>query len=200
MAMSRIGCGAALAWTLGVCAALATPAIAGGGGPADEPVYRGVIVSGADMTRNADEAYTGAYYAFNGDLSREGFILRLFGTRGFYDYRTIDNDGNYWQGDLMVGYQWVRGRVDVGVYVGVDYQNYDIAVPDPFNKLNGSETGFKVAFDLEFERPQQLAALCRPERQLLDGLRHLLRPWPRGAYLRPLHGRTGSLGVGRRYR
>ena len=149
MAMSRIGCGAALAWTLGVCAALSTPAIAGGGGPADEPVYRGVIVSGADMTRNADEAYTGAYYAFNGDLSREGFILRLFGTRGFYDYRTIDNDGNYWQGDLMVGYQWVRGRVDVGVYVGVDYQHYDTAVPDPFNKLNGSETGFKVAFDLE---------------------------------------------------
>ena len=86
MAMSRIGCGAALAWTLGVCAALSTPAIAGGGGPVDEPVYRGVIVSGADMTRNADEAYTGAYYAFNGDLSREGFILRLFGTRGFYDY------------------------------------------------------------------------------------------------------------------
>ena len=62
MAMSRIGCGVALAWTLGVCAALSTPAIAGGGGPADEPVYRGVIVSGADMTRNADEAYTGAYY------------------------------------------------------------------------------------------------------------------------------------------
>ena len=147
MAMSRIGRGVALA--LGVCAALATPAVAGGGGAADEPVYRGVIVSGADMTRNADEAYTGAYYAFNGDLSREGFILRLFGTRGFYDYRTIDNDGNYWQGDLMVGYQWVRGRVDVGVYVGIDYQNYDLAVPDPLNQLQGSETGFKVAFDIE---------------------------------------------------
>ena len=149
MAMSRIGCSAALAWTLGVCAALATPAVAGGGGTVGEPVYRGVIVSGADMTRNADEAYTGAYYAFNGDLSREGFILRLFGTRGFYDYRTIDNDGNYWQGDLMVGYQWVRGRVDVGVYVGVDYQHYDLAAPDPFNQLQGSETGFKVAVDIE---------------------------------------------------
>jgi Cellulose biosynthesis protein BcsS len=148
MAMWKIGC-AALAWTFGVCAALSTPAIAGGGGPED-PVYRALSVSGGDMTRNADEAYTGVYYAFNGDLSREGFIVRLFGTRGFYDYSNgIDNDGNYWHGDLMIGYQWVRGRVDIGVYVGVDYQNYNIAVPDPANKLNGDETGFKVLFDLE---------------------------------------------------
>ena len=51
----------------------------------------------------------------------------------------------------MVGYQWVRGRVDVGVYVGVDYQRYDLAVPDPSNRLQGSEAGFKVAFDLEIE-------------------------------------------------
>jgi hypothetical protein len=147
MAMLRIGCRTALAWTLGVCATLSTPAIAGG--PVDEPVYRSVIVSGADMTQNADEAYTGAYYAFNGDLSREGFILRLFGTRGFYDYGNNTNDGNYWQGDLMVGYQWIRGRVDVGVYVGVDYIDYDLAIPDPSNQLQGSETGFKVALDIE---------------------------------------------------
>ncbi len=150
MAMFKIGCHVALVvWKLGVCAALTAPAIAGGGEPTNEPVYRAVIVAGADITKNADEAYSGVYYAFNGDLSREGFILRLFGTRGFYDYRTLPNDGNYWQGDVMVGYQWVRGRVDVGVYIGVDYQHYDLAAPDPFNELQGSETGFKVALDIE---------------------------------------------------
>lgn len=148
MAMLRIGCGA-LAWTLGVCAALTTPAVAGGDGPGDDPVVRAVTMSGADVTKDADDAYSGVYYAFNGDLNREGFVLRLFGTRGFYEYGDGTNDGNYWQGDVMVGYQWVRGGVDVGLYIGVDYQDYRLATFDPDNELIGSETGFKVAADIE---------------------------------------------------
>lgn len=147
--MLRIGCGA-LAWTLGVCAALTTPAVAGGGG-ADEPVFRGVMISGGDITRNADEAYSGVYYAFNGDISRDGFILRLLGTRGFYEYNVSGTqfDANYWQGDVMIGYQWIRGGTDIGVYVGVDYQDHKITPDDPLNKLRGSEVGFKVGLDIE---------------------------------------------------
>lgn len=147
--MTRMGYGAALAWAFGVCAALSTPAV-GGGGLVGEPVYRGVIVSGGDITERAHEGYLGFYSALNGDLSREGWVFRLFGTRGSYEYGGgIANSSDWWQGDAMIGYQWVRGRVDVGVYVGVDYQNYDLQVPDPTNELRGSETGFKVAVDIE---------------------------------------------------
>jgi hypothetical protein len=75
----------------------------------------------------------------------------LFGTRGFYDYTVggADFESRYWQGDVMVGYQWVRGSVDVGLYFGVDYQDHKISPDDPTNELRGSETGAKVVFDLE---------------------------------------------------
>lgn len=150
MAMSRIGYGAALAWTIGVCATLPMPAIAGGD-IAGEPVFAGVSISGGEMTEKADEAYAGVYYAFNRDISRDGFILRLFGTRGFYEYNVggTQFDANYWQGDVMIGYQWVRGGVDVGVYLGVDYQDHKITPDDLDNELRGSETGFKIAADIE---------------------------------------------------
>jgi hypothetical protein len=151
MTRARMGCGAALAWAFGVCAALVTPAAAGGdlvGAP--EPAIRGVIVSGGDVTERAHEGYLGAYLALNGDLNREGWVFRLLGTRGSYEYGGgIVNSGDWWQGDVMVGYQWVRGRLDVGVYVGVDYQHYGLQDFDPGNPLRGSETGFKVAVDIE---------------------------------------------------
>ncbi len=70
MAIVRIGCGAALAWTLAVCAALMTPAIAGGGGSARDTTNPAVIVSGGDFTEKAQEGYLGFYYAFNRDLDR----------------------------------------------------------------------------------------------------------------------------------
>lgn len=148
MTRSGIICGAAVAGAFGMCTALTSPAIAGGD-LVGEPAYRGVIVSGGDVTQNAHEGYLGYYGAFNGDLSREGWIFRLYGTRGSYEYGDGSNSGDWWQGDVMVGYQWVRGRLDIGVYAGIDHQNFGLANPDPLNELRGSETGFKVALDIE---------------------------------------------------
>jgi Cellulose biosynthesis protein BcsS len=142
----RSGWGAAWAWAVGICAALATPAMAGGG-LVREPTFSTVIVSGGEVTEHTHEGYVGFYYAFNRDLDRDGFILRMLGSRGFYEYDT--NHATYWQGDVMLGYQWVRGGFDVGVYVGVDHQDYDLNEPDASNELQGSETGFKAAFELE---------------------------------------------------
>ncbi len=58
-------------------------------------------------------------------------------------------EARYWQGDVMLGYQWVRNGYDLAVYLGVDYQDHRISPDDPDNKLRGSETGFKVAVDIE---------------------------------------------------
>ena len=30
----------------------------------------------------------------------------------------------------MLGYQWVRGGIDIGAYIGVDYQDYDLTLDD----------------------------------------------------------------------
>jgi Cellulose biosynthesis protein BcsS len=117
-------------------------------------VYSIAIVSGFDVAKDAREGYLGVIGAFNGNLDRSGFLYRILGTIGSYEYDSFGTnfDGDYWQGDVMIGYQIVSNGVTVAAYVGVDYQNYDVSPPDPGNPLNGSETGFKVAVDIETDR------------------------------------------------
>ena len=167
MTTSRFGWGAAVACAFAVSAALSVPAIADGGGYRSgngggyangngngEETYSTVVVSGADMTERANEMYSGVYYALNRNLDSDGFIVRILGSRGYYDYDAfggfVQIDSNYWQGDVMIDYQVVRGGLDIAAYIGVDYQDYNLSFPgDPSNPLQGSEVGFKAAFDLE---------------------------------------------------
>lgn len=151
--MARLGMISAIGLAGALTAAVAiAPASAGGGSQlAPDATYSTVIASGGEVARSASEGYLGFYHALNRDLDRDGFIVRLLGTRGFYDYRDGSDkfEGKYWQGDAMIGYQWVRGGIDIATYVGVDFQNYKVTPDDPFNKLRGSEAGFKVAVDIE---------------------------------------------------
>ncbi|MGE0629488.1 MAG: cellulose biosynthesis protein BcsS [Hyphomicrobiaceae bacterium] len=152
--MQKIACATAITLALAASIGLAPSAKAGGDegyAPGYGLTYPIAIVSGGDFAKNAAEGYTGLFFAFNRDLDRDGFVFRALGTRGVYDYRDSGTtfDGDYWQGDVMLGYQWVRPGYEFGVYVGADFQNYDLSPDDPFNKLNGDEAGFKVAADLE---------------------------------------------------
>ena len=86
MAMFKIGCHVALVvWKLVSALRWTAPAIAGGGEPTNESrSFALSIVAGADITKNADEAYSGSSSTLSTATSAgEGFILRLFGTRGF---------------------------------------------------------------------------------------------------------------------
>lgn len=152
MTSSRLAYAALLSSAVVLSPALSTAASAGDYyGAGGDPIYSFVTVSGGDFAKDAAEGYLGLFYALNRNLDSDGFIIRVLGTRGFYDYDVagVEIDAKYWQGDVMLGYQWVRGGIDVGVYLGVDFQDHDLSPDDPFNKLRGSETGFKVAFDLE---------------------------------------------------
>jgi hypothetical protein len=166
MPTSNWGWCSAVALAISVCASLSAPAAAdglnrnghgnGGGYSVGETPYSSVAISGTDVSRNADYYYSGFYYALNRDLSRDGFLVRVLGVRGFYEYDladlgffTLGVDSNYWIGDAMIGYQWVRGGVDVSALIGVEYQDHDLSFPDPSNPLQGSEVGFKVAADIE---------------------------------------------------
>jgi len=116
-----------------------------------------VTFSGSDWGKDASYFYSGIIYALNRDLGRDGVVLRGFAGVPMFEYdngkETIDGDGI--QGDLMIGYMWQRPFATFSAYVGVEYQDYDLTPDDPSNKVQGSETGFKVAADLSsaYESP-----------------------------------------------
>ncbi len=125
------------------------------------PTYSHSIFMGGEVARDSWEGYLGSVVALNRDLSKEGVLLRTMGTYGRYDYTVTDCaacggtptnfDGRAWQGDIMIGYQWVRQQFDMALYAGLDMQNHRISPDQPIseNPVQGSETGFKVAFELE---------------------------------------------------
>ena len=180
MAMPKMKFALALAATLGVGAALSMPAQAAdlGGSKGDyspyvdsngDVVYSVVTVSGGEITNGAWESYTGAYFSFNRDFNRAGLFGRIYGSYGSYEDSTrlefeeeglgrLRVDGDYWTGDLMLGYLWVRGGLDIAVMFGGEYQKRKataIFYPDeeiPFG-LGGrgtdNEWGFKVGASIE---------------------------------------------------
>src|SRR5262249_29526767 len=128
-----------------------------------EVTYGHTIFTGGEVARDDREGYLGSIWALNRDITREGVLFRVMGTYGTYDYREFcpggacspppqSFDGRVWQGDAMVGYQWVRNSYDLAVYAGVDVLNHHISPNDPLNPVQGHETGFKVAIDLESHR------------------------------------------------
>jgi hypothetical protein len=128
--------------------------------PGTDVVYSHTIFTGGEVARDAREGYIGAVWARNRDLSKEGVLFRVMGTFGTYEYTyqcatcgaPSDFDGRAGQGDAMIGYQWVRDRFDMAVYVGIDVINHTISPFDEFNPVRGTEAGFKVALDLESHR------------------------------------------------
>jgi len=113
---------------------------------------RGVWYSGYDVVKGEHYWFSGATVALNGDLSRNGFFVRTYGS--LVDYDLDPGDGRGYQADLMLGYRASRGWLDGGVYVGVDYQDYRLDPDDRRVEVRGTEWGFKVAADLETLREE----------------------------------------------
>lgn len=139
-------------------ALLATPAAADGmkgygtkgTGFSAEDTKSWVVFSGYDIVKDANYSYQGAIVALNGDLGRDGVMLRVYGSQVNYDFKNGDvpTTGNGWQADAMIGYKVNRGRFWAAAYIGVDYQNFDITPDDKSAGARGSEVGFKVAADM----------------------------------------------------
>lgn len=157
----------ALAWAF-AAGLIATPAFAGDDGfyhPSyGDLAYPIVTFSGGELTNGAREGYSGIYYGFNRDLGQDGWIGRIYGSIGDYDYDygpgqgPFGNgpgsvDGDYWTGDIMFGYLWVRNGFDFSVLVGAEYYDRESVTVDPNPNFNGrddeDEFGFKVVADIE---------------------------------------------------
>ena len=148
-------CGAKALFVLAL-ATLSQAAAAGGNGgslkdnaPA-EPVERGVLFSGYDIVKDSRYWYQGIIVALNGDMGRDGFFLRAYGSRDDFDRNP--GDGRQWQGDVALGYMFSRNKVGYEIYAGADYQNVRLSPNDPTAEVRGTEWGFKIGAGIETEK------------------------------------------------
>jgi hypothetical protein len=133
-----------------------------------DTVYSFLTYSGLDFSKDSWDSYSGAIFALNRDLSKDGVLIRLQGSYGEYEYNSTPvttHDADNWQGDVMIGYQWIRDRVEFALFAGVDTISHKISPADPANPVSGHETGFKTAGWLA----SRTTTLGLPYYFLLDG-------------------------------
>ncbi len=116
--------------------------------------------AGIDVKEDSAYVYAGAIHAFRG-LGVDGPALKVFVGGGEFDYDT-DASGAYPGGnvdadsraaDLMIGYRKHTGNLQLGIYAGVNYQDVDQDLIKAGGTktdadVDGSETGFKVGFEV----------------------------------------------------
>jgi opacity protein-like surface antigen len=111
--------------------------------------------TGVDVSNGAWALYSGTVFALNGDFARPGWVLRSQGVYAEYDY-TVGAPGTTFDVedssiDGMIGYMNYFGSVSAIVYVGLEVRDVDISPDDLTNEVRGTETGFKVAFEIATE-------------------------------------------------
>ena len=111
-----------------------------------------VLFTGGELGPNWEAVWSGAIVALNGDLTRDGVVVRGIGAYVWYDYiGGVGNtkiNGELPLFDAMIGYQFVRPNLRVTAYVGAEWQRHDLTPDDPFNSVSGRETGFKTLLDI----------------------------------------------------
>lgn len=114
---------------------------------------KAITYSGIDVAKDIWSLYSGGVYALNGDFSRDGLVARTFGIYSDYSYgpggAAGDVDAKDRLVDVMLGYLHYFGSTSAIVYVGMEVRDIDLSPDDPSNDIRGTETGFKVAFELE---------------------------------------------------
>jgi hypothetical protein len=114
-----------------------------------------IAFSGSDVWRQGAFGYGGALWA-PGGLDGDGFVVKLFATRGYYAYRsgTLGNatvSGIMYAASVMPGMRFSVNGVFVTVYAGLDYQVHALTPVDPTNETIGSHAGARFAADLWYE-------------------------------------------------
>ncbi len=86
----------------------------------------------------------GAVFAFNKNLTVDGWLFRLQGGVGNYDYNRapgFNQSVDFQTGSFMVGYQTFIGSTRISGYVGPNVENHDN--PDPAATVRGTKWGIK---------------------------------------------------------
>jgi hypothetical protein len=90
-------------------------------------------------------ADAGLVAAFNRNLSLPGWLVRVRGGGGHYEYNRepgVTQGVSYQVGEVMLGYQWFLGASRVSLYAGGNVEHHDNN--DPLAVVAGTEWGFKA--------------------------------------------------------
>jgi hypothetical protein len=115
-------------------------------------VERVLLYSGFDIWRYGRTAYGGFYWAPDG-LNNDGFITRLFVSRGVerYDAGSRRFDTSITRAAPLAGWRFGQGTLELKVFAGPELENRVLAPDVPTATLPGTHIGARVASELWWE-------------------------------------------------
>jgi hypothetical protein len=102
------------------------------------------LFGGVTIAPDSFYGEVGAVFAFNRNLTVDGWLFRLKGGAGSYDYNRapgLHQDADFQTGEFMIGYQTFVGSTRFSGYVGPNVEHHDN--PDPLATVKGTEWGIK---------------------------------------------------------
>jgi len=104
--------------------------------------------SGLDVASDNAYGWAGVAWAPFDLMDREGLRLRFQGGGGQYRYRTSSVAGGWntvtkSDGELLAGWQFLRGPQALALYGGINVTSDLLAQPDPWNRDQGTHVGAK---------------------------------------------------------
>lgn len=91
----------------------------------------------------------GAVFALNRNLDTNGWLVRVRGGAGHYEYNrtlALAQGVDFQVGELMLGYQWFVGASRFSAYLGANVEHHDNN--DPFAVISGTRAGVKGQVEL----------------------------------------------------
>jgi hypothetical protein len=115
-------------------------------------VERALIYAGFDIWRYGRTGYGGFYWAPDG-LNKDGFIARLFVSRGVerYDAGSQRYDTTIVRASLMAGWRFKRDDFELKVFAGPELENRAQTPDVPAATYRGTHIGARVASELWWE-------------------------------------------------
>lgn len=120
---------------------------------ASQAAEKAVVFGGGEWLADSYYAYLGGIAALSGDMAQDGWLARVDLGYGGYDYDNIlvpggDVDGDFFNVDLMAGYQHFYSNGVIYAYLGGLYTDHDLSPNDATNPVDGSEFGVKGQIEL----------------------------------------------------
>ncbi|MBS0530954.1 MAG: cellulose biosynthesis protein BcsS [Proteobacteria bacterium] len=112
-----------------------------------------LFYSGVDLWRNGQAGYGGMLWAPQGDLNKDGSVVRLFLSDGIERYETPGQrfDTNIFRASILPGWRFKRGNLEVKVFAGPAVENHVLTPDVVTDKLRGAHFGAQVATELWWE-------------------------------------------------
>jgi hypothetical protein len=122
--------------------------------PSDEAA-RFLLFAGTDFWRHGSFTHGGVVWSPQG-LNREGFALKAMLGGGLYRFRSGALGGTAVVGQqltasILPGWRFVRDKLIVSTFAGLDIQRHDLFPDDVSAGLRGGHTGLRAAIEAWYE-------------------------------------------------